>query len=272
MTEEQLNCTVAEEFAKEYARETGRQLSIKDCSRDFPDVVLESNGSELWMELVSIPLAFLPQEITARRRFTQAVVSRMRASEPDIQNYTLQFQFISSSPVRPIRLPKTNTADWQEMLQEADDLLRNRLFQISDSGGILLAHAARDFSIPVPTLARYFEAILVQKVPPGGGAPGETTVHTNLDELRVIDNSLARKRDKQYRAHILLLHTFSKEDATDRSLPLTLMGMKGPELIELTRQILSSPEHKPTLDRFREIWLLNRIICGGKRLFRIVAP
>lgn len=82
-----MNRTVAEEFTKEYARETGQQLSIKDCSRDFPDVVLESNGSELGIELVSIPLAFLPQEIAARREFTQAVVNRLRGSEPEIQNY-----------------------------------------------------------------------------------------------------------------------------------------------------------------------------------------
>jgi len=66
MTEEQLNRTVAEAFVDEYARETGRQLGIKCCSRDFPDVVLEAHDSELWMELVSIPLAFLPQEIYMR--------------------------------------------------------------------------------------------------------------------------------------------------------------------------------------------------------------
>jgi hypothetical protein len=75
-------------------------LGIKECSRDFPDVVLEKKGAELWMELVSIPLAFLPQETEARRRFTQAVLNRVGSSEPDIQNYGLQLQFISA-PGRP---------------------------------------------------------------------------------------------------------------------------------------------------------------------------
>lgn len=158
------------------------------------------------------------------------------------------------------------------MLQEAYDLLRDRVLQIANRGGMLLEHASHDFGIPLPTLRKYFEAVLVNKSSPGGGPHGETTSHNNLDEMRVIENSLARKRDKQYKTRILLLHTFSKEDCTDRSLSLDLMGMKGPELSGLARCILSSPEHKPTLQRFPEIWLLNKIICDGKRLFRIVTP
>ena len=156
------------------------------------------------------------------------------------------------------------------MLQETDDLLRNRFVQISTRGGILLEHASRDFCIALPTLRRFFEAVLVHNVGPGGGSPGETTSHNDLDELRTIDNSLAKKRDKQYKADILLLHTFPKDDAAD--LALASMGMRGPELIELAQHTLSRPEHKPTLERFPEVWLLSDIIHDGNRLFRIVAP
>jgi len=92
-------------------------------------------------------------------------------------------------------------------------------------------------------------------------------MHTNLDELRVISNSLAKKRDKQYTAHILLLHTFPKDD--DSEFALTSMGMKGAEVMELAQHILGGPDHEATLKRFPEIWLLSNVSHEGKRLFRI---
>src|SRR5206468_4301155 len=128
------------------------------------------------------------------------------------QQYTLGFQFASMPPERPIRLPGSNSAEWQTMLRETGVLLRGHLERISTTGALLLLQASAEFGIALPTLSKYFDAVFLRHRGPGELSPGETTSHNSLDVSQVIHDSLAKKRDKLYTTDILLLHTFPKAD------------------------------------------------------------
>lgn len=266
--EGQFNRYAAEEFAREYERETGISLVFVREGRPFPDAILQTgDGQEVGVEFVSVVLAFLSQEQSYFHRYRQRMLAALEPERPRYAGIEISLQPCSSvvDSQRPIRLPNIESADGRLLIAELVWIVQHRALQMPPPGGQLLEQLA-SLNHPLSTTRRFFGALSV--TPISGDDPRKlhrddpvienpTMVYSTDELANAVARALHTKESKGYGTDILVLHTLPVPG--QRHFPT--LGMCAQELVDLGREMITNE----LSGRFEEIWLLGDCFVDGKR-------
>ena len=284
--EAEFNKRTAREFIVEYERETRQLYQFERLGQPFPDAVVKaSDGSEVGIEFVSIVLAFINREHKYFERYRRAFMEAIQGQRPRYAGVRIKLQphnqFVEQE--RPILLPELRDPEGCQLGADFARLLDDRFEDLSTvwggkAGGALLEQLQDPHGkLCYPVLSRYFGAIMIHHMTESEVWASKTSPVDPVIENPVIwyDRSeiptavlraleLKAAKGPAYSADFLVLHTLPKDGVPDES----GIGMNIAELTQLGRTLLdaATPELRR---RFREIWLLNRYVTDGKRLYRL---
>lgn len=278
--EGEFNEFAAGELIQEYVRETGQALSLKRLGDPFPDLILQRpDGEEVGVELVSIVLAFINREHAYFEKYRQAFLASVQAGRPRYRRVKITLQ-PHADRERPIQLPDIKSQEGKEIVKDFTDLLDHDFESMSrvgggnDGGAVFAQLQGAGGALRYPALSEYFSAIMFHHLgagEPGGVHPDDPFIENpvvwyDTAEIAIaVGRALEGKAGKgpAYSSDLLVLHTLPKPGVPD----VSGIGMKAEELQRLGSALLV---HVPELpSRFREIWLLNRYITNGTRLYRL---
>jgi hypothetical protein len=281
--EARFNISAAGEFIAEYQRETGQVLRFNRLGNPFPDLILETaEGRELGVELVSLVLPFINQEQGFFGRYRDRFLEAIQQDRPRFRNtrITLQLDHQHVEAKRPLRLPDPKSKEGAGVIADFRRLLIEQFEMIStnwggkDGGAILDKLRSADGALRYPLLTNYFEAVIFHQLGAAelsGSMTDDPEIanplpcYSETEILLAVRRALDTKASKgsSYSTDLLVIHTLPKIGVPENS----GIGMDVVRLIALGKGFLASMPELGT--RFREIWLLNRYITDGRRLYRL---